>query len=168
MPNETTVNVIAILHDGRRIPENLLVEAVRENTFRLLHSPGLVQGLAAGDQFQLAPQEPFGYRLLKRGGNVCLQVFVEADKVAEMRTTLTPLAQEIGGRLDGDAAFAALANLVFTIPVTAGFPAIEALMARAKSISPSCEWFYGNVYDPNDGVTPLNWWCAAPPKTSSD
>jgi hypothetical protein len=43
-------------------------------------------------------------------------------------------------------------------PVTAGFPAIETVMAKAKAIDPDCEWFYGNVYDLKDAVTPLNWW----------
>jgi hypothetical protein len=23
---------------------------------------------------------------------------------------------------------------------------------------PDSIWYYGNVYDPEDGVTPLNWW----------
>jgi hypothetical protein len=158
MLNNTTVNLVAVLHDGRRVPENLLVENIAENRFRLLRSPGLVQGIAAGDEFELAQEEPDGYRLLKRAGNVCLQVFVGTDKVAEFRQTLVPLVERIGGRLDGEAAFTELANLVFTIPINAGFPAIEAVMARAKAISPACEWFYGNVYDLKDGVTPLNWW----------
>lgn len=154
----TALNLIAILDDGRQVPENVLVEPIRENRFRLLRSPGLVQGIAAGDEFEIAPDEPFGYRVLKRGRNVCLQIFVNTDKVDELRRTLTPLAQQLGGSLDGDATSANLAILVFTIPIAVGFPAIESLMANAKAISPSCEWFYGNVYDPTDGVTPLNWW----------
>jgi hypothetical protein len=31
-------------------------------------------------------------------------------------------------------------------------------LAKAKEVSPNCEWYYGNVYDLKDGVTPLNWW----------
>lgn len=158
MPDETTVNLGAVLHDGRGVSENVLVETIGGNRFRLLRSPGLVQGLAAGDEFELAPEEAFGYRLLKRGANVCLQVFVGTDKVEDFRRTLIPLARQIGGRLDGDAGFTRLANLVFTFPIAAGFPAIESLMAKAKEMSPNCEWFYGNIYDPKDGVTPLNWW----------
>jgi hypothetical protein len=68
------------------------------------------------------------------------------------------LAERIGGRLDGDAATSRNSMLVFTFPVNIGFPAIEGVMASAKALSPRCEWFYGNVYDLNDGVTPLNWW----------
>jgi hypothetical protein len=45
----------------------------------------------------------------------------------------------MGGRLDGDVAFKTLANLVFTLPVDAGFPAIEAALARAQRISPGCQ-----------------------------
>jgi hypothetical protein len=159
MKNEkANLNLTAILHDGRAVPENVLVERIGDNRFRLLYSPGLIQGIAAGDEFELAPDEPHGYHLLKRGGNVCVQIFVGTDKVEKCRQTLIPLVDQLGGRLDGDAAFATLANLVFTIPVSAGFPAIERVMAIAQAIAPGCEWFYGNVYDPTDGVTPLNWW----------
>jgi len=87
-----------------------------------------------------------------------VQIFVGTDRVEQCRQTLIPLVEQLGGRLDGDATFSTLANLVFTILVTAGFPAIERAMAKAQAIAPGCEVFYGNVYDSKDGVTPLNWW----------
>jgi len=65
-----TVNLTAILHDGRAVPENVLVQQIGSNRFRLLCSPGLVLGLAAGDEFELAPDDPQGYRLVKRGGEM--------------------------------------------------------------------------------------------------
>jgi hypothetical protein len=74
------------------------------------------------------------------------------------RQVLVPLAEQLGGRLDGEAAGSNNSMLVITFPVRAGFAAIEKLMAKAKTISPGCEWSYGNVYDLKDGVTPLNWW----------
>ena len=55
----------------------------------------------------------------------------------------------LGGHLDGRTA----TNLVYTVPVTAGFDAIEAIFADLAS---SVEWYYGNVYDPKDGATSLN------------
>lgn len=32
------------------------------------------------------------------------------------------------------------------------------MMEKACSAFPVDKWMYGNVYDVNDGVTPLNWW----------
>jgi hypothetical protein len=40
-------------------------------------------------------------------------------------------------------------------------PALQRLsesFMTPKSKYPGCQWIYGNVYDPADGVTPLNWW----------
>ncbi|MDR3659728.1 MAG: hypothetical protein P4L86_04845, partial [Mycobacterium sp.] len=48
--------------------------------------------------------------------------------------------------------------LVYTIPVSSTFAKIEGVMAYAQQKFPGCRWFYGNVYDPKDGTTPLNWW----------
>ena len=153
----TTVNLVAEVKDGKPVLENVVVERLGENHFHLVCSPGLVPGMAAGDEFELADHEMHGYRLLKRGGNICVQVFLPIDARTGLQT-IVPLVEQLGGRLDGEAAVSRNSMLVFTFPVSAGFPAIEKLMARVKAISPDCEWFYGNVYDLKDGVTPLNWW----------
>jgi hypothetical protein len=59
-----------------------------------------------------------------------------------------------GGRLDGRSP----GKLVYTLPVSAGFASIEAELQSVVEKFSNVEWFYGNVYDPADGVTPLNWW----------
>ena len=125
----------------------------------LMRSPGLVSGLAAGDEFELSDDdEPQGYRVLSRGRNICVQIFFPHDP-SRCRQPLVPLAERIGGRLDGGASSGKSSGvLVFTFPVSVGFPAIERVMAQVKSLNPACKWYYGNVYDPKDGVTPLNWW----------
>jgi len=53
--------------------------------------------------------------------------------------------------------------MVFTVPVGAGFPKIEAIFNDLVAAHPEMEWLFGNVYDPGDGVTPLNWWVETPP-----
>ena len=60
----------------------------------------------------------------------------------------------LGGRLDGRADRV----LVFTIPVEAGFGRVEDVFGRFAGGHPGYEWYYGNVCDPADGVTPLGWW----------
>ena len=46
--------------------------------------------------------------------------------------------------------------LIYSVHVSLGFAAIEALLNAA--MDEQSAWFYGNVYDPADGTTPLNWW----------
>jgi hypothetical protein len=50
--------------------------------------------------------------------------------------------------------------LVFTVPVAAGFPAIEKRLERRVDELPGATWWYGNVYEAGDPSRPLNWWKA--------
>jgi hypothetical protein len=61
---------------------------------------------------------------------------------------------QLGGSQDG----AIERGLAFTIPVSAGFAAVEAVFNAWVAEHAGWEWHYGNVYDPADGVTPLGWW----------
>ena len=63
-------------------------------------------------------------------------------------------AASLGGRLDGESERV----LVATIPVRLGFTKIERVIEDLVDKFPGAQWFYGNVYDPVDGITPLNWW----------
>jgi|RhiMetdeSRZDD1v2_1073273.scaffolds.fasta_scaffold00066_34 hypothetical protein len=152
MSKPTTVNLVAATNpDGTPFYESVLVEHIGPQRYLVLASPGLLEGFAAGDEIELVPEQGSGYRVTKRGGNVCVQFFWNAD---ESRPWLEPRVAALGGRLDGQTP----GILVFTIPVTAGFPAIESIFYEADKRYPGCKWMYGNVYDPVDGVTQLNWW----------
>jgi hypothetical protein len=48
--------------------------------------------------------------------------------------------------------------LVLTVPLAAGFDAVARTFDAAVARHAGSAWLYGNVYDPADGVTPLNWW----------
>ncbi len=48
--------------------------------------------------------------------------------------------------------------LVFSIHVSCGFETIEKIMEETVGRDADSTWMYGNVYDPADGSTPLNWW----------
>jgi hypothetical protein len=135
--------------------EEVLVESKGDSRFLLLRSPGLAVGLAAGDVFELGTDGTF--KVLTRGRNVCIQIFGNRnlDPVErESNARLGPL----GARLDGRAA----KELVYTVSVDVGFPAIEEALRHISERFPDVEWYYGNVYDPADGVTPLNWWLSGP------
>jgi len=145
--------VVQINPDGSRFYESVLVEKLGGNRYRLLASPGLLEGIAGGDEIELAPERPAGFRVTRRGGNICVQFFWEGD-LNDCADALGPKAAALGGRIDGQTA----SLLVFTIPVSAGFPAIERIFYDAETRYTGCRWMYGNVYDPADGRTPLNWW----------
>ena len=147
-----TVNVAAgNRSDGSVAFEQVVVDSLGSDRYRLKQSPGLVLGLAAGDVFELTSDgKP---NVLKRGGNVCIQIF-HPEGHSQFEPTVTKKFDQLGGRLDGRAS----REIVYTIPVTAGFVVIERVLKELVADFPNVEWFYGNVYDPDDGVTPLNWW----------
>lgn len=62
--------------------------------------------------------------------------------------------ESLGGWLDGRAAKLS----IFSLPAAHGFTEVEKILNSAMDENPGVEWFYGNVYDESDGVTPLNWW----------
>jgi hypothetical protein len=48
--------------------------------------------------------------------------------------------------------------LVYSIHVSCGFSVVEDLLNQVTGKDGRSAWMYGNVYDPTDGQTPLNWW----------
>ena len=105
-------------------------------------------GIAADDIVRVSPEAEF--EVVERGRNLAVQVYGRHEDVDE----ITKDVWELGGALDGRAD-----NLtVYTIPVTAGFPRVEAVFNELVARHPDVEWYFGNVYDPEDGVTPLDWW----------
>jgi hypothetical protein len=91
--------------------------------------------------------------VIHRSGNIAIQVFSEepVDPVVE---EITRGVAELGGVLDGRIE----RGMVFTIPIQAGFAAIDAFFNALVAEHPEMVWMYGNIYDATDGVTPLNWW----------
>jgi hypothetical protein len=131
--------------------EEVVAEYQGMRKYKLLRSPGLALGIAAGDEFELS--EDGTYKVLQRGGNICLQIFATAG-IAALETDATARLAPLGATLDGKST----KELVYTISVTVGFESIEAALESLLRNHPSAEWYYGNVYDPLDGVTPLGWW----------
>ena len=136
--------------------EVLPVVEIGEGRYRLLASPGFVEGLAAGDEFVLDASAAGGHRVLRRGGNLCVW-FYHAERAddSDMATAdIRLVAESLGGRLDGGYSH----MLVLTVPLAAGFDAVADAFDRAVRRHSGSAWLYGNVYDPSDGMTPLNWW----------
>jgi hypothetical protein len=149
--------VVPVLSDGRRQGEETLpAVALGPGRYRLLASPGFVEGLAAGDELELTPDSPRGYRVLARGGNLCVWIYFPdaVDPDGAETADLSRTAGALGGHLNGGWS----RMLVLTVPLAAGWAAIESSINAAVERLGASSWLYGNVYDPADGVTPLRWW----------
>lgn len=138
--------------DGQPIVEQLPGIELDAGQLQLVRSPAFAQGIAGADVVKLLPDTQ-ELELVKRSGNVSVRVFTKGD-MAPLADQLVPALEKLGGELD-------LNNdrmLVFTIHVSCGFEAIEKILEDAIGKDENSAWRYGNVYDPADGTTPLNWW----------
>lgn len=148
---------VPVFNDGvHQGDETLPVTPLGAQRYLLLASPGFVEGLAAGDEFELDTSVSGGVRVLRRGGNLCVWFYHSEplDETSDVTADVRGVAESLGGRLDGGYS----RMLVLTIPLSAGFDAVASAFDEAVARHTGSTWLYGNVYDPSDGTTPLNWW----------
>ena len=136
---------------GQPVIEKLPVQIDEHDQCTLIKSPAFVKGIAAGDLIKLN-EDTKQFEIIKRSGNLCVRVFSRGD-IGALADALTGEIEKLGGALDTETP----RMLVYSIHVSCGFAAIEEILNRHIQGENSA-WIYGNVYDPNDGVTPLNWW----------
>jgi hypothetical protein len=147
------IRLPALDESGRRSVEEVLPAApLGVGRYRLLASPGLVEGVAAGDELELAPADPAGYRVLRRGGNVCVWVYVPEPPPPQTDAHLGRIGASLGGYLDGGNK----GLRILTVPVSVGFARIEAELGAAVAELGGASWAYGNIYDRQN--RPLGWW----------
>lgn len=135
---------------GQPVMERLQVKAKGKDQYILIKSPAFVKGLAAGDTVKLN-REAKQFDVVEHGGNLCIRLFSRGD-IRALADNITPELEKLGGDLDLETP----RMLVYSIHVSCGFKAIEDIFNRHTGDRDA--WVYGNVYDPSDGNTPLNWW----------
>ena len=140
---------------GEPVFESLEVELLPETPqhARLIMSPLLTRNLAAGDTIKLINPDTAEYELVARSGNLSIRV-LGVDDLSELEQALSSAIEKLGGSLDRQTERA----LVYSIHVSIGFQTVEKLLDDACQGYPETVWYYGNVYDPEDGTTPLEWW----------
>ena len=146
--------------DGEAVAEQVRVVGVVDESgstekpghYRLIQSPAFVQGLASGDEIRY-DQKDNSFELIKHSGNLCIRVFAR-NQMQKLEENVRSKLEKLGGELD----FSNDRMLVFSIHVSCGFNEIEKILNKEVESTPDAAWFYGNVYDPKDGTTPLNWW----------
>jgi hypothetical protein len=138
--------------NGKPIVEKLPVRELETGELQLVQSPAFMKGLASGDVIRCdVPNQE--YEIVQRSGNLSLRVF-SRDSIEALGDLLTPELEKLGGELDLETP----RMLVYSIHVSCGFSTIEDLLNRYVGKDGRSAWMYGNVYDPVDGQTPLNWW----------
>ncbi|HSX49721.1 MAG TPA: DUF4265 domain-containing protein [Cellvibrio sp.] len=138
--------------DGKPIVEQLHVRELDDGNFQLVQSPAFAKGLASGDIVKMLPQTR-EFELVQRSGNLSLRVYSRGD-IQSLSDALTAELEKLGGELDRETQ----RMLVYSIHVSCGFSAIENILNEFVGRDGQSAWMYGNVYDPADGETPLNWW----------
>lgn len=136
--------------DGKPVVERLSVRVNEDDSCQLVKSPAFIKGIASGDTIKLE-QGTQDFTLVKRSGNLAIRV-ISRDDIGDVAEQLTPALEKLGGELDIETP----RMLVYSIHVSCGFNEIEAILNKVAG--PNVIWMYGNVYDPADGQTPLNWW----------
>jgi hypothetical protein len=145
---------IPIIDSEPRGAEEVEVEPLGESRYRVLCPPRFAHGLAVGDEIELDATARFGFRTLRRSGNLTVWIYLPA-RDAEHRVTddARRLIAELGATLEGTPPW----MIILTVPLGAGWQRIEAAMKGVATIL-GATWEYANVYDPADGKTPLGWW----------
>ena len=138
------------------VSEGVEAEQLSPSRYRLLYSPGVVEGAAKDDVIELSETDPKGFTVVRRSGFLCVWFYFE-----EPGTNRGPDGQRVrdaverfGGVCDGGGN----THLIFSIRVSFGFPAIEKLFNDLAAERPGSSWLYGNVYDPWNDFEPLRWW----------
>jgi len=138
--------------NGQPIVEKLQVRELENGHLQLVQSPAFVKGLASGDVIRCdVPNQEF--KIVQHSGNLSVRVF-SRDAIEVLGDLLTPEMEKLGGELDMETP----RMLVYSIHVSCGFSVIEDLLNQFIGKDGRSAWMYGNVYDPIDGQTPLNWW----------
>ena len=135
-----------------------IIEALQvcPHRYELLYSPGVVEGVAKGDVIEFSDTDPKGFTVVSRGGNLCIWFYFKEQgrNQGPDGDRVRSIVEQFGGVCDGGGN----TNLVFSVPVSFGFPAIEELFNNFLNEYPNSSWLFGNVYDPWNGFKPLGWW----------
>ncbi len=136
--------------------ERVPARRIGDDAWELLAAPLYAMGVAAGDTIR-ALDDAGNFEILARGGNVCVQLYLDegtsADATREIADALARELSPLGGRADG----LTPGLIAFTIPVSGGLAAIEAVFAAAEARYAGAQWQYANVYDHITGES-LGWW----------
>lgn len=160
---ETTEIDLPVCHNPGDRPMTEVVDVIRlgPDRLQLLHSPGVIEGLARHDIIRPTDQHPQGFEVICRSGFLCVWFYFESPGVnrGPDGDHVREAVEKFGGIWDGGGN----THLIFSVPVRFGFPAIEKLFIDLSAQFPGSSWLFGNVYDPWNDFAPIGWWESMPP-----
>lgn len=156
MADEAVVQIRIDHCEGSPAFEKVPADELGNGTYRLRASPGFASGFAYGDLIEEQAESDAGFVVKERSGFISIQVFLTSCSI-EQQASMQERFKQIKGWLDGGLNRKSGTLLIFNVPVTAGFGAIEKVIEEIQHEFPVESWMYGNVYG-LDGITPLNWW----------
>jgi hypothetical protein len=145
--------VVVYVGPDEDVTEELCVEVVEPDLYRLLVPPLLTLGLAPGDEFRI-DQATGRPEVTRRSGLLVIWVY-PGETGPEDVALLADAVIALGGAFEGGPEHGRIA--VFTAPIGVGFSTLDRVFDEFVREHDSTEWLYGNVYS-DDGVTPLEWW----------
>ncbi|ROR99073.1 uncharacterized protein DUF4265 [Sinobacterium caligoides] len=134
--------------DGSTVMEKVAIRRLADGRVEMLHSPGFVKGAARGDTLKFTKE---GFEVEERAGLVAIQIYLR-DDIEKIEPKLSAEIKTMDGCRD----ICTERMLVYSVPVEAGFAAIEGVMKEVAEQYAQLQWFYGNVYD--EQGEPMNWW----------
>ena len=96
-PNQATVELfVDRTSDGKPFYEEVPVEPIGPDRFRVLASPGLLDGLAAGDVFERRADGRF--EVIERSGNLAVQIWYPDEDLGVLGQNLGHASRGAGSR----------------------------------------------------------------------
>lgn len=137
---------------GRRAIEEIHVEHAKGGSYRVLNTPALVEGVAAGDTVITDGKDPCKITVVLYGGRAGVQFFWGRPFTEEEEQIFAAELAKHGATVEG------LTEDVLTTSFDAslGFEVIQESVRLLRQMCPTSEWYYANVYAA-DGKTPLPW-----------
>jgi hypothetical protein len=149
------IKVFVATRNDSPIFEELPAYQLSDNAYELLASPGLALNLAKGDIVEIIDREKPA-RVLKRGGNFCINIYTDEASEAILADLGLEVQQQLHGTLDGRFS----GSLALSVPASVGIHKINEFFDAFRQKT-GWEWYFSNIYanfaDPED-ETLLDWW----------
>lgn len=140
---------VDLTDDGRESYETVTAEMLSADTYRLVHAPMILPGIAAGDVFRVASAGRF--TVIQRSGNLTIQVLFPRPIHRREIKEIDRLARSIGGTFDGHARTIA----AISVPIAVGYDRIQSALDSYCHGHNGARWWFANVFD--DDGNPLSW-----------
>jgi Domain of unknown function (DUF4265) len=140
IPEDHVTLFVDLAPSGKPVFEVLPATSLGGKRYKLLGSPGLALGCAAGDIIRCSSDGKFVVE--ERGGNYCVQAFAGELFSEERLRALADLARQFQAKAEWptDRRFA-----VVTFPGNVAIPEVESCLDAWTHQAPNIQWWFSNL-----------------------